>query len=80
MAWSYAEKGVVFGLIVGIIVMILLIECNLFADSLFCLNSGAENKVCLSYNSLFPLLTALIGMVIGMIADRVTKRDDEDFW
>lgn len=75
MAWSYAEKGVVFGLVVGIFVMIMLIKYNMFADSLFCLNSSS-GKVCLSYNSIFPLLLAFIGLVIGKIADKLSKRDE----
>lgn len=77
MAWSYAEKGVVYGLIVGIIVMVVLIFLKVFSDSLFCFNPNADNKICLSYNSIFPLLLALIGMVIGMIADKITKKEEE---
>lgn len=79
MAWSYAEKGAVFGLIVGIFVMILLIKYNMLGYTLFCFNSSEGKKACLSYNSIFPLITAVTGTVIGIIADKITKKEEEDF-
>ncbi len=79
MAWNYAEKGVVFGLVVGVIMMVLLMKYDALNYAIFCFNTSGEDKSCLSYNTIFPLLTAIIGMVIGKIADEIIKRREEEY-
>ena len=67
---KYTESLAIIGLGMGIVALVFMLRFEIFNDSLFCFTVN-QKEACFRYSTLFPALTCLIGIVLGMIIDKV---------
>lgn len=74
---SYAEIGIVVGLFLGLALLGIAWYFSNTADANFCLLKIGEENVCVRYISLYPFVLALLGLLIGLIIDKIEDREEK---
>jgi hypothetical protein len=73
---SYAEIGILIGLFLGLALMGAAWYFSKTSGANFCIFSMGEKNVCIMYISLYPVALALIGLLVGFIADKIWKKEE----
>lgn len=73
---SYAEIGILAGFLLGLILLGTAWFFSKTADAKFCIFETEESGVCVRFISLYPFVLALLGLLIGFIADKIDERDE----
>ena len=72
---KHSESLAIIGLGVGVVALVFMLKFGIFNDSLFCFTIN-QRESCFRYNTLFPALTCLIGIVLGMMIDKINEIRD----
>lgn len=71
---NYSEIGIVIGLFLGVVLMVIAWYFSETADANFCLFTMGEKDVCIRFISLYPFVLAILGLIIGFVADKNKER------